>query len=82
MWKKPLLPQNDSNKQERKDEIKEEQEKYRYKYTYPALDGVAMADGVPFSEFPKLPWTIKLVEIGLKLAENVAENKVDDEKNL
>ena len=28
MWKKPLLPKNDSNKQERQDEIEEETEQF------------------------------------------------------
>ncbi|MDQ7085165.1 MAG: hypothetical protein Q9M36_09655 [Sulfurovum sp.] len=80
MWNKPLIPQHDANKDARQDDIQEGQKDYRYKYTYQALEGVTMVEGIPSLELPKLPWIIKLVSIGVKLAKNMAKNKHADEK--
>lgn len=81
MWNKPLLPQNDSNAEKRQEEIRKEQDIYKYKYTYQSLETVAMADGVPHQELPKLKWVLKLAEVIEKLIKNLLENKFIGEEH-
>ncbi len=73
----PTLPQNDSDRQKRKENLQENQSKYTYKYDYESLNGVPMADGIPHGEKPKLKWVFKAIKIALKLAKNRLENKLD-----
>ena len=48
----PLLPQNDPDSSERKNELVREQEKYQYNYTY--LPPLAMSNSVPFKELREI----------------------------
>ena len=79
MWKKPILPQYDTNSEDRKEDIEDGQHHYYYKHDYKSLEGVAMVKGVPFSEFPDLVWSGKFIGVALKLAKNIAKNSFDED---
>lgn len=70
---KPCLPKHEKDNKFREDSITKEQSIYRYKYDYDALKGVAMADGIPRKEKPKLKWWFKAGIVVLKLFKNRIE---------
>jgi len=72
------LPQNDPHEKQRQSELKAARETYQYKDNYPALNGLAMADGLPLCEYPALKWIGKAGEVALCLLKNRLENYSDD----
>jgi len=80
MFNRPLLAQNDSNKEKREEEIGNGREVYKYKYNYPSLNGVAMADGVPHSELPHFEWTVRLGAVLGSLIKNLVEEELTHKK--
>jgi len=78
----PLLPQNDPNTQARQKSLQTSQDEYQYKYDYQALDGVAMAKGVPDGEKPKLKWITKAIRVAIKIAKNKLYNDLEPNDHL
>ena len=74
----PLLPQNDPDSSERKNELLREQEKYRYNYTY--LPPLAMSNSVPFDDYPTLDWFLLVGKSALDVLINTIETDLDSER--
>lgn len=70
MFNNPSLPQHDLQKELRKKELLQAQEIYTYTYDYEALPGVAMLDGVPKKEEPRLTWFFKAASTLIKILKN------------
>ncbi|MCK5828963.1 MAG: hypothetical protein KAH20_01530 [Methylococcales bacterium] len=65
------LPQHDNTTPERQNNLLKNQKKYRYKYDYESLSGVAMADGIPWGEYPHLLWIKKVGITVFRIFRNV-----------
>lgn len=71
-----FLPKNDSETTARQDNLRKNQKKYRYKYDYQSLNGVPMADGVPYKDLPQFPWVKQAIIAVLKMLRNVGTYQI------
>ena len=67
----PLLPQNDPGIEDRKNELAREQAKYSYNYSY--LPPLAMAEEVPFDDYPTLDWFLLVARRAFDVLINTLE---------
>jgi len=71
-----LLPKDDPNTTARQENLRKNQQTYYYKYDYKSLNGVPMADGVPFKDLPRFPWVKQAVIAVLKMLRNVGTYQI------
>ncbi|MCB1178603.1 MAG: hypothetical protein KDK36_13545 [Leptospiraceae bacterium] len=64
-----LLPNEDKHQKCRQKELSKKRGIYIYNHNL--IPGVGMNDGLPFKEFPRLFWVIKLIGVGSALMENL-----------
>lgn len=70
--KNPSLPQNSIDPEERQNQLNQAQLDYIWDMTKPNLAGIPMAQSVPvLHNYPSLKWAIKVLEITLKLFDNI-----------
>ena len=69
----PSLPQNDSREQreKRREQIAATSVEYQWTREVESLPGVPLATKVPSDDQPSIEWWFKVLEVGLKILENI-----------
>tara|TARA_R110002124_G_scaffold13600_1_gene62333 strand:- start:4967 stop:6988 length:2022 start_codon:yes stop_codon:yes gene_type:complete len=70
----PSLPQNDSREQreQRRQQIAATSVEYQWTREVASLPGVPLATKVPSDDQPSIEWWFKVLEVGLKILDNIA----------
>ncbi len=70
----PSLPQNDSREQreQRREQIAATSVEYQWTREVASLPGVPLATKVPSDDQPSIEWWFKVLEVGLKILDNIA----------
>ncbi|MEZ4385243.1 MAG: lipoxygenase family protein [Nannocystaceae bacterium] len=63
-----LLPQDDHERNKRRDELERQRRKYRYKYTH--VEPLALLDALPRADKPSLRWWLAVMKIVLENRKN------------
>jgi len=76
--KHPTLPQNDDAGQQaaRNSQLAEARETYDWTVEVPTLPGVPLAKEVPAEDKPTIAWLFKVLDVALKIVENVIAVKL------
>ncbi len=74
-FNKTSLPFNDRYLNSRKKELEKARNDYRFNYNI--IPPLAIVDGVPKFEYPKLKWIFLLIGVGARLIKNSIASKVD-----